>query len=109
MPAVEQITDVRVLQTIAAQLELELRTAQAFMGMMILASGGKIDVPEEVSGQLQDDFEINVTRDEKVATFSVVMGEEAAALRQERDTVTVDADSFPSQDIGGRQTFGAHA
>lgn len=89
MPSVEQITDVRALQSIAAQLELELRTAQAFMGMMIIASGGKIEVPVEASEQLADDFEISVTRDDKVATFTVVSGAEADALREERDTVIV--------------------
>lgn len=91
MPAVEDINDVRVLQRIAATLELELRSAQAFMGMMILACGGSIDVPEEFAEALDNDFEISVTRDDKVATFTVVQGEEAAALRQERDTVAVDA------------------
>lgn len=91
MPRVEDIKDVRVLQNIAAQLELELRTAQAFMGMMILASGGKIDVAEEFAEALDDDFEISVTRDDKVATFTVIQGEEADALRRGRDTVTVNA------------------
>lgn len=89
MPAVEQIDNVAVLQQIAAQLELELRTAQAFMGMMIIANGGKIEVPVEASEQLSDDFEISVTRDDKVATFTVVSGEDADALREGRDTVTV--------------------
>lgn len=81
MPAVEQIEDVRALQAIAAQLEIELRTTQAFMAMMILANGGRIEVPEEVAGQVPEDFEISVTRDEKVAIFTVVDGEEAEKLR----------------------------
>lgn len=89
MPTVEQINSVPVLQRIAAQLEMELRTAQAFMAMMIIANGGKIDVPVEASEQLEDDFEISVTRDDKVATFTVVSGGEASALREERDTVIV--------------------
>jgi hypothetical protein len=91
MPSVEDINNVQVLQRIAATLELELRSAQAFMGMMILASGGKIDVPEEFAEALDDDFEISVTRDDKVATFTVVQGADAEALRQGRDTVTVNA------------------
>lgn len=91
MPAVEQIDDVRALRAIAAQLELELRTMQAFMAMVLIASGGTVLVPESVAGEVPDDFEISVTRDESNATFKVVSGEEAAALRGERDTVTVNA------------------
>jgi hypothetical protein len=87
MARVEDIDNVKVLQSIAAQLELELRTAQAFMAMMIIASDGKIEVPQEVSEQVPDDFEISVTRDHTVATFTVISGEEANALRMQRDTV----------------------
>lgn len=87
MPAIEEITDVKALQAIAVQLELELRTTQAFMAMMILSNDGKIEVPEEVAEQVPEDFEISVTRDEKVATFTVISGEEAATARK----VTVTA------------------
>jgi hypothetical protein len=48
-------------------------------------------VPEEFAEALDDDFEISVTRDDKVATFTVVQGADAEALRQGRDTVTVNA------------------
>jgi hypothetical protein len=87
MATIENIDDVRALRAIAAQLELELRTTQAFMAMMIVANDGKIEVPEQVAEQVPDDFEISVTRNESVATFTVVSGEEAAELRK----VTVSA------------------
>lgn len=87
---VEDIDNLDALRKIAVTLEMELRSAQAFMGMMILACGGKIEVPEEFAEALSDDFEISVTRDEKVATFTVVQGEDADALREGRDTVIVN-------------------
>jgi hypothetical protein len=77
-------SEVAVLRAIVGRLELELRTAHAFLGMALMSQGGSMEVPEEAAEALPDDFEIKVTRDDKVATFTVISGPEAAEFRKQQ-------------------------
>lgn len=80
----QTVTETQALRAIVGRLELELRTAHAFLAMAIMSQGGSMEIPEEAAEAVPDDFEVKITRDEKVATFTVISGEEAQEFREQQ-------------------------
>ena len=81
------ISEVQALRAIIGRMEVEVRTAQALLAMVILAQGGSVEVDKRYFDELPDDFEVKLTRDDDKATFTVIYGEEAEQFRRDNPIV----------------------
>ncbi len=75
------VDELEVLRAVVGRLEMEVRTAHAFLAMAIMSQGGSLQVSEADADSIPNDFEVKVTRDDKVATFTVISGPEAQEFR----------------------------